>query len=81
MTATISSWGNSQGLRLPKNIMQELHLHVGDKLNIFMKNQKIILEPVVSKREIIDINDLVKDMPVNYIASEEFTDSTGKEEW
>ena len=31
-TATISSWGNSQGLRFPKDIMKELRLHVGDKL-------------------------------------------------
>ena len=26
MTATISKWGNSQGLRFPKDIMKDLHL-------------------------------------------------------
>ena len=35
MTATISSWGNSQGLRFPKDIMKELHLSVGDKMKVF----------------------------------------------
>ena len=81
MTATISTWGNSQGLRFPKNIMKELHLHVGDKLTISVKNQKIILEPTKPKREVIDIDSLVKDMPKDYISCEEFEDITGKEEW
>lgn len=31
MTAVISSWGDSQGLRVPKDIMKQLHLSVGDK--------------------------------------------------
>ena len=26
MTVTISKWGNSQGLRFPKDIMKDLHL-------------------------------------------------------
>ena len=81
MTATISAWGNSQGLRFPKNIMKELHLHVGDKLNVIVKNQKIILEPIKSKREIVDINDLVKDMPEFYEPSESFDTKFGNEEW
>jgi antitoxin MazE len=34
MTAVISNWGNSQGLRVPKDIMKELNLSVGDKINI-----------------------------------------------
>lgn len=32
MTATISKWGNSQGLRFPKDIMKDLHLAIGDKV-------------------------------------------------
>ena len=43
MTATISSWGNSQGLRFPKNIMKELHLSIGDKMKVLIENQKIVL--------------------------------------
>lgn len=44
MIATISTWGNSQGLRFPKDIMNELQLTIGDKVKIFIENQKIILE-------------------------------------
>ena len=53
MTATISTWGNSQGLRFPKEILKELGINIGDKVKLFVENQKIILEPIKKKRNII----------------------------
>ena len=81
MRATISSWGNSQGLRFPKDIMKELHLSIGDKMNILIENQKIVLEPIRKSREKYNIHDLVKQLPSNYKAYEEFDNKTGLEEW
>ena len=81
MTATISSWGNSQGLRFPKDIMKELHLAVGDKMKIVIENNKIILEPINKPREKYDINALVRDIPSDYHAHEVFDDTVGLEEW
>ena len=81
MTATISTWGNSQGLRFPKDIMKELHLSIGDKVKIFIENQKIVLEPIRQSREKYDINDLVKKLPANYKTHEAFDDKVGLEEW
>jgi len=81
MTATISSWGNSQGLRFPKDVMKELHLSIGDKMNILIENQKIVLEPIKQSREKYDITELVKKLPKNYKAYEEFDNKTGLEEW
>ena len=52
MTAKISKWGNSQGLRMPKDIMESLHLHVGDHLNITIIDGKVILEPI--KKDILN---------------------------
>jgi antitoxin MazE len=80
MTATISNWGNSQGIRLPKNIMENMHLMIGDKVNVLVENQKIIIEPVKQKKN-FDINQLVSAMPSDYKATEEFYDRAGKEEW
>ena len=37
MTATISKWGNSQGLRLPKSVIEDLDLSIGDELKIITK--------------------------------------------
>jgi len=81
VTTTLSTWGNSQGLRFPKDIMRELSLSVGDKLKIFVENQKIILEPVKDKRAKYHIDDLVKQIPQDYKIHEEFDDRFGQEEW
>lgn len=81
MTAKISKWGNSQGLRMPKDIMDSLHLQVGDNVNITMLDGKVIIEPM--KKDILnyDINELISKIPTNYKASEEFYTIVGKEEW
>ncbi len=81
MTATISKWGNSQGLRFPKDILKELNLSVGDKIKFFIQNDKIILEPVKKSKKKYNINELVKQIPSDYKAYEEFNNKTGIEEW
>ncbi len=81
MTAIISKWGNSQGLRFPKNIMKDLDLTVGDKVKITTENHKVIIEPIREKRKKYDINDLVKNIPDNYKPHEEFSEKVGIEEW
>lgn len=42
--ATISKWGNSQGIRLPKNILEKLHLRENDKVEISVKGEEIIIQ-------------------------------------
>ena len=81
MTVTISSWGNSQGLRFPKDIMKELHLSIGDKVKLLIENQKIIIEPIRQTREKYDINELVQELPKNYRPQETFETQIGLEEW
>lgn len=80
MTATISNWGNSQGIRLPKDIIKNMSLTTGDKVNVVVENHKIIIEPVKQKKE-FDIKELVSKMPSNYIGNEEIADAVGQEEW
>lgn len=81
MIATISNWGNSQGLRFPKSVMRELKLSAGDKLNMVIENQKIILEPMKSSRKKYNIDELVANIPKDYLPHEEFNDRSGVEEW
>jgi len=81
MTAVISKWGNSQGLRFPKNIMEELDLSVGDKVELKTENNRVIIKPIKQKRKIYNINELVKKMPSDYKPHEEFSQKFGLEEW
>ena len=40
----IRSWGNSQGIRIPKNILDKMQLKISDVLNIEVKDDTIILK-------------------------------------
>ena len=81
MIATLSNWDNSQGLRFPKDIIRELELSVGDKLKIFVENQKIIIESIKKEKIKYDINDLVKKIPKDYKLYEKFNGKVGLEQW
>ena len=78
---SISKWGNSQGLRIPKSIVEALQINIGDKVKIFIDNGRAVIEPV-QKRKKIDIDTLVADIPKDYKKSEELlTTPMGKEVW
>jgi len=81
MTAKISKWGNSQGLRVPKDIMENLHLSIGDTVNISVENNKVIIEPIKNNRPKYDLNKLVEKIPFDYKTNEEFDNTLGNEEW
>ncbi len=50
-------------------------------MNIVIENEKIVLEPIKQTRKKYNINDLVKLLPSDYKANEEFDTKTGLEEW
>ncbi len=39
----IRAWGNSQGIRIPKDILEKLNLKVSDVLDIEIENDSIVL--------------------------------------
>ena len=45
MKAVIQKWGNSLGLRLPRNLTGELHLVDGSSVELLVEDGKIILLP------------------------------------
>ena len=42
----LSQWGNSQGIRLPKSIIELLKLNTGDDLGLEVKNNQLIVTPL-----------------------------------
>lgn len=81
MTAKISKWGNSQGLRMPKDIMEKLHLHIGDDVELKIENDKVIIEPIKKEKKKYNLDELIAKMPKNYVAKEEFETNMGNEAW
>ncbi len=82
MLAKIQRWGNSQGIRLAKHLLADAHIDVGDKVDIAVKDGKIIVSPSKKKRKRHNLNDLVARIPENYQTSEvDWGVPVGKEAW
>ncbi len=82
MRATIQKWGNSQGIRINKEILEQSHLSVGDKVEIFTKDGQVIVQPLPEIGNKYRLEDLVAQIPKGHKPSEEdFGAPVGKEEW
>ncbi len=82
MPAKIQKWGNSQGLRLAKNILAETQIKVGDEVEISVESGAIVVTPVKKIRGRYKLEDLVRRIPEKYQSSEvDWGKPVGKEEW
>ena len=82
MVTKVQKWGNSQGLRFSKAILEEAHINVGDQVNISVKKGQIIVEPVTKVRGKYDLRELFSKMPQNYQVEElDWGKPIGKEVW
>lgn len=82
MITKIQKWGNSQGLRFSKAILEEAHIHIGDEVRIFVEDGKIVVAPAQIIRGKYTIEALVKEMPETYEVEEIDSGApVGKEAW
>ncbi len=79
MLATLQKWGNSQGVRIPKTLIDSLHWNNDEKLSIVADNNKIIIEPVHKRKNIME---LFADYNEDYTPEEiDWGEPVGKEVW
>jgi antitoxin MazE len=82
MITQIQKWGNSQGLRLSKAILEAVPLRINDKVNITVADGKIIIEPAARVHGRFDIATLVAAIPPDYETAEvDWGAPTGMEVW
>jgi antitoxin MazE len=82
MLAKIQKWGNSQGLRLAKNLLADAQLGVGDEVDISVKDGIMIVAPAKRIHGRHKLEDLVARIPENYQTSEvDWGEPAGKEVW
>jgi antitoxin MazE len=80
MNTTIQKWGNSQGLRIAKEVLAEAKLDVGDTMEIEVKPKVIILRKPARKK--LSLAELVKKIPKGYKSKEyDWGKPMGKEVW
>ena len=82
MLTKIQKWGNSQGLRLAKNLLADAQLAVGDEVDISVKDGLMIVTPAKRIRGRYSLKDLVASIPEDYQTSEiDWGGPVGKEAW
>ena len=78
----IQKWGNSQGIRFPKSVMEEAEIAVGDEVEVKVRRGEIVVKPVRRVRGRYRLKDLVARMPADYKPTEEdWGKPVGKEAW
>ena len=83
MRAEIKKWGNSQGIRLPVQLLKEVHLNIGDPVHIITEKETVIIKPVrKNPRGRHDLKKLMAAFPKDYEPQEfDWGKPQGKEEW
>ncbi|HEV7671294.1 MAG TPA: AbrB/MazE/SpoVT family DNA-binding domain-containing protein [Thermoanaerobaculia bacterium] len=80
MVAKVQKWGNSQGLRISKQVLQLATLAVGDDVEITVSAGEIVVRKIARPK--FDLADLVARIPKDYQPQEiSFGPPVGREEW
>ena len=67
MTATLQKWGNSQGIRIPKQIIKDLSLKENDILSIERIDNTIVFKKAKVHKSLKDRLEEFYDKPISKI--------------
>ncbi|MCE5303550.1 MAG: AbrB/MazE/SpoVT family DNA-binding domain-containing protein [Planctomycetaceae bacterium] len=82
MVTKVQSWGNSQGLRLSKQVLAEASVTVGDTVDVTVRDGAIVITPVRPPRGKISLRSLVAQIPKGYRPKEaDWGPRVGREAW
>ena len=77
MHSHMQKWGNSLGIRIPKQIAKQLQLTQGSPVVISIENDKIIIQPPK-----YDLETMLKEIKKKNLHNEAFDDGQrGNEAW
>jgi antitoxin MazE len=82
MITKIQRWGNSQGLRLSKELLADVDIAVGDAVDVSAHEGGLLIRPVQRVRGGKDLAQLVREIPADYRPSEaDWGPAVGHEVW
>ena len=82
MVTKLQKWGNSQGIRISKSILEHSQISVGEFISISAKKGQIIIKPTSVVRGKHKLKDLINQLPKGHKPSEtDWGQPVGKEEW
>jgi antitoxin MazE len=82
MITKVQKWGNSQGLRISRELLSGVEIGVGDAVEVAVREGVIVITPVHRVRGGQDLKQLVKRIPKGYKPEElDWGHPVGKEVW
>ena len=82
MVTKVQKWGNSQGLRISKRVLEDAHISVGDDVDVVVREGCIIVKPATRVRGKCGLKQLVARIPKGYRPKEvDIGPPVGKEAW
>ena len=82
MITRVQKWGNSQGLRLSKQVLSDADIDVGDEVEVAVRAGNLTVTPVRRVRGGHDLRELVGRIPRNYKPTElDWGPPVGREVW
>ena len=80
MEIRIQKWGNSDGIRIPRNIIKSLNIKTNDILNIEEVNKKIIIS--IPEKKKVSLEEKFKEYKGKNLSKDfSWDESVGKEIW
>lgn len=81
MTTTIQKWGNSQGVRIPKMLLDSVKWAENEQIVILVENNKLVIEKAKEKKR-KNIKELFADYKEEYTPIEiDWGKPEGEEIW
>lgn len=82
MMTTIQKWGNSQGIRIPKYLLDAVKMTMNDEITIRAECDMLIIEKAKPTGTHKTIKELFADYDEKYFPQEiDWGEQAGKEEW
>jgi len=82
MVTKVQKWGNSQGLRLSKQLLEDAQIVVGDEVDVSVHDGVIVVAPRRRLRGKHSLLDLVSQIPRHYQGKElDWGRPAGNEVW
>ncbi len=82
MLTKIQKWGNSQGIRFPREVLRKANISIGDDVDISIHQGEIVVKPTKVTRRKYKLKNLLSKMPNDYITEEtKWSKPVGGEIW
>lgn len=82
MITKVQKWGNSQGVRLSKELLADVDITVGDAVDVAVRDGVLVVTPARRVRGALSLEELVRRIPKGHRPAElNWGAPAGREVW